>query len=278
MDRQRLTITIKKDLLKAVDQAIDGAKIRNRSHAIEFLLSQSLGVSRPQKALILAGGPGTKMRPLTYEMPKALLPVRGKPILEHILAMLLKNQIRDVIISIGYLGGKIKDYFGDGARFGVNITYIEEKKRLGSAGPLRLAKNFLTEPFLVMAGDTLARINLDDFSQFHRQSGGWATMALVAADDPYRYGVVRMRGTQILDFEEKPSKKTDEPKLINAGVYILDPKVISFVKPGFSMLEETVFPKLAREGKLHGYIFEGDWFHAGTPVAYQAMIKGWQKD
>ena len=123
MDRKRLTITLKNSLLRRVDETVDGAKIRNRSHAIEFLLSRALP-PQIKKAFILAGGEGVKMRPFTYEMPKPMIPFRGKPLLEHTIGFLRKHGIKDYLINIDYLGEKIEKHFGDGSSFGVNIIYI----------------------------------------------------------------------------------------------------------------------------------------------------------
>lgn len=149
MDRKRLTITIKKDLLLKIDKIIDGFRIRNRSHAIEYLLSQTLS-PKISKALILAGGRGIKMRPFTYEIPKTLIPVKDKPILEYTIELLKENQIRDITILVGHLGNKIKSYFGDGSNFGVRINYIEEKKPKGTAAPLRKIKKLLENPLLLL--------------------------------------------------------------------------------------------------------------------------------
>src|SRR3990170_3729169 len=118
MDRERLTITLKKSILAKVDEIIDGTKIRNRSHAIETLISQSL-TPKINTAVILSGGKGINMRPFTFEMPKGLFPVGGKPILEHLIQLLTQNNIRNLIFSIGHLGEKIEQYFADGQKFGV---------------------------------------------------------------------------------------------------------------------------------------------------------------
>src|SRR3990167_4798522 len=123
MDRDRLTITLKKSVLAKVDDLIDGTRIRNRSHAIEYLITQSLSPKISQ-AVILAGGKGINMRPFTFEMPKGLFPVGGKPILEHIIDLLRRFDINDIIFSIGHLGEKIQEHFGDGKKFSVNITYV----------------------------------------------------------------------------------------------------------------------------------------------------------
>src|SRR3989338_6453787 len=141
MDRERLTITLKKSILEKVDSLIDGTNLRNRSHAIETLISRSLHPT-VSTAVILAGGRGINMRPFTFEMPKGLFPVGGKPILEQIIELLRKYEIRNLLFSIGHLGEKIEEHFGDGRKFGGNIEYIKEKEEAGKGGALVLAKKY----------------------------------------------------------------------------------------------------------------------------------------
>src|SRR3989344_5584060 len=166
MDRDRLTITLLKDILKKVDSFIDGTTIRNRSHAIETLISRSIA-PKIDTAVILAGGEGIKLRPLTYEIPKSLIPIGGRPLVEYTVEMLKKADIRNIVFAIGHLGDKIRDYFGDGSKFGVRITYKEESKRLGTAGALRSAASDINGTFITLHGDVLSHINLFDLLQFH---------------------------------------------------------------------------------------------------------------
>ncbi|MCH7492905.1 nucleotidyltransferase family protein [Patescibacteria group bacterium] len=171
MDRNRLTITLKKDLLALIDEVIDGTRIRNRSHAIEYLLSQSL---KPQanKAFILAAGRGVNMRPFNYEIPKTLIPAKGKHIIEYSIEQLRESGFKDIYILVGHLGEKIVAHFGDGSRFGVKITYLKEKKEHGTAAPLRQASQYLKRtPFVMMYGDILIDINIRDFGEFHQSHG-----------------------------------------------------------------------------------------------------------
>lgn len=278
MDRRRLTITIKKDLLPLVDEVIDGSRIRNRSHAIEYLLSQSLG-PKIKKAFILAAGRGVKMRPFTYEIPKTLIPVQGKPILEYSIELLRDNGFKDIYILIGHLGDKIVSHFGDGSRFGVKITYIKEKKEEGTAAPLRMAKKyFRNAPFIMMYGDILIDINLKDFIEFHQSHGGPATMAVTSSDNPYEFGAVRLHGNKVVKFKEKPEKKKGVSHFINAGLFVFSPKIINYVPAkGYSMLEKDVLPKLVGENKLYGYPFEGQWYDIGTPEIYEEVLREWKK-
>jgi NDP-sugar pyrophosphorylase family protein len=273
MDRLRLTITLKGEVLTRLDEIIDGVKIRNRSHAIEYLLSQSLA-PKVSQAVILAGGPGVKMRPLTYEVPKPLIPVRGRPLIEYTIELLREAGIREIILAIGHLGEKIKEEVGGGRKYGVKVSYSEEESFLGSAGALRNAREFiLDKPFLVINGDVLIKIAVSDFIQFHQEDKYLATIALSNSAESKDYGSVLLRGEKIIKFLEK--KKTRGPQLINAGLYIFNPQIFEYIpKKGKACLED-IFVQLAKEGKLAGFPFEGAWFEVSTPANYERAIKEW---
>lgn len=277
MERERLTITLRKDLIPLIDEVIDGTRIRNRSHAIEYLLSQSLG-PRIRTAVILAGGRGIQMRPFTYELPKTLIPVQGRPILEHTIELLREYGFHDLIIVVGHLGEKIREHFADGRKFGVRIRYIEEKKENGTAAPLRIVGPLLRrQPFLLVYGDVLIDLNLRDFIDFHRTSGKLATIALTSAADTKEFGVVRLRGTNVVEFLEKSAGGRTTSRLINTGVYVIEPPLLRLIpKSGYSMLEHDVFPKLTKGQQLAGYVFEGQWFDIGTPEIYERALKEWK--
>lgn len=278
MDRERLTITLRKDIIKQLDRTIDGFRIRNRSHAIEYFLSKGLG-PKVSKAFILAGGRGVKMRPFTYEMPKAMIPVRNRPLLEHVIEIIRSFGIREIIISIDYLGDKIKDYFGDGGKFGVRITYAEEIKPKGTAVPLRSAKSLIgSNPFILWHCDVLADIDLMDFIDFHESHKGMVTMALTPVSDPSAFGAVKLRGDNIVDFKEKAGHGPEVSRLINAGIYLMNPKIIDYIpKKPVSYLEKDVLPTLIKKGHLYGYVFEGKWFDVSTPAVYERALKEWKK-
>ncbi|MCG2717442.1 MAG: NTP transferase domain-containing protein, partial [Nanoarchaeota archaeon] len=262
--KKRVTLTIENNILDQVDKEVDGHKIKNRSHAVELYLLKALGVSVPKQALILAGGEGTRLRPLTHEIPKPLIPLQSKPLLEYSLDLFKKFGIKDIYISIGFKGDKIKEHFGDGSKFGVKITYIEEDEPLGTAGPLRLAKRYIKGSFIVCNADELKDIDLVDMFLFHKDNNASATIALTSVDDTSKYGVAKITGNKILDFVEKPKKEDAPSKFINSGLYIFEPEIIDYIPEGSAMLEKDVFPKLAREGKLFGYPFAGYWKPIGT--------------
>ena len=272
--KERITITLDGNLIEQIDKRIDGINIKNRSSEIENLLSEALGTHIPTKAVLLVGGKGTRLKPLTDKTPKALLPINGKPVTEHILDLLKKYGIRDVILCVGHLKDKIKSHFEDGSRFGVNITYIEEDEPLGTAGPLRLAKEHLKESFIVSNGDELKNINIPRMFRLHKRKDALATIALTTVEDPSHYGVARLDGSRIIEFVEKPSHPPSN--LINAGFYILEPEVIDMIPDGFSMLEKDVFPKLAKLGRLRGFPFAGQWFDIGTIERYKLAEKQWK--
>lgn len=278
MIRQRLTITLKKDLLSQVDKKIDGVRIRNRSHAIEYLLTKSLG-SKINKAFILAGGKGLQMRPFTYEMPKSMIPINNRPILEYIVELLRNNGIKEIYIGVDYLAKKIKHHFGDGEKFGVNIKYVESKIPLGTGGALKSAKNFLEDnSFVLIHGDLLVDIDLLDMIDFAEEEKTIMTMALTSVDDPSLYGSVRLRGANIVDFSEKPKVNHNVSRLVNAGIYIVKPEIFNYLsnKKKFT-IEDEIIPELIKDKKISGYHFAGEWYDISTPTIYGRAIKAWKK-
>lgn len=277
MDRERLTITLRKDILKRLDQIIDGVNMRNRSHAIESLLTRSL-TPKINQAVILAGGEGIKLRPLTYEVPKALIPVAGKPILEHVIELLRDAEIRTIVLAVGHLGHKIKEHFGNGSKFGIEIHYSQESHALGTAGALKLAKASLHGgPFVVLHGDILVDINISELISFHQDQHVVGTLALTTSSETSEYGMVLLRGSKIVDFIEKPSKKEATSRLINSGIYVFEEDIFNFISGTNEIQLEDIFPVLAKEGKLGGFSFEGRWLDVSTPKAYEEAIKLWSK-
>ena len=251
--KERVTLTLDASILAEVDRKVDGHRIKNRSHAIELLLMEALGSAEmPKVAVILAGGVGTRLQPITFEIPKPLVLVHDRTLLEHQFDLFKKYGIKSIVLSIGYKGDKIKHAIGDGRRFGVNVSYVEETKALGTAGPLRLAKAFLTETFITTNSDELKEIDLRDMYLFHKENNALVTIALTTVDNPSMYGVAKMQGGKILEFVEKPKKDEAPSNLINSGLYMMEPEVLDYIGDGYHMLEKDVFPKLASEGKLFG--------------------------
>lgn len=279
MKREKITITLRNDIVKRVDATVDQKQIRNRSHAIEYLLWNALK-PRIHVALILAGGQGVKMKPLTEELPKPLLPIQGKPLLLHQIELLRDSDIRDIYLLVGHLGEKIKYYFGDGSKFGVRIFYITQPKaEVGTGYALYLARNiFENEPFLMLYGDTLIAINLKDFIEHHIENNPLSTIALTSTKYTSPYGVASLRGNKIVSFMEKPNEKMALSHVISAGLFCFSPKIFEYLPKKYNFaLEKSLFPKLAHDGTLGGYLFEGKWFDIGTQEIYAKAIKEWKK-
>lgn len=273
--KERVTLTIEREILGKVDGTVNGTDVKNRSHAVELLITKAFGDNKPSKAILLAGGKGIRMKSMTNMLPKPMLRINNKPILEHNIDLLKRHGIKDIIISIGYKGDKIKEYFGDGSQLGVNISYIEEQTPMGTGGPLNLLKGKIDETFMMLNGDELKDIDLEDMFMFHRKNKGLATIALTTVEDPSKYGVAVMNGNKIMTFIEKPSKQNAPSQLINAGLYILEPEVLKSIPEGFFMLENDMFPKLAGNEKLLGYVFSGQWFDTGTPNRFLQAERRW---
>ena len=273
MRRSRITITLQQKTLEKIDRFIDGERIRNRSHAIEFILNTYLHTSI-RKAVILAGGKGTKLRPYTYEIPKSLLPIKGKPLLEYIIENIKACGITDIIICTGYLGEKIKEYFSDGQKYGVHITYSQEHAPLQTGGALLKVKSFLqNEPFLLIYGDTLTNLHLKDFVDFHIEHKSTATIALTTVPHPSDFGQLTLHGIQLVNFYQK-NKHGIKSNLINCGIYVFQPEIFEFfsqTKKSFFL--EDVIEHLISKRKVNGFVFEGQWFDVGNPNQYEKAIK-----
>ncbi len=273
--KERITLTIDRNILSRVDKIIDGLHIRNRSHAVEFILSKYLAFKHISHAVILCGGKGTRLRPITYEIPKTLVPVHGRPLITHLFDLFRKYEIGDVILSVGYMKEKMMEMIGDGSKYNIRASFIEERNPLGTAGPLRLLKERLKSTFIVSNGDELKNINIIDMYDHHKKNKALVTIALTTVSNPEHYGVARLDGSRIKEFVEKP-KRNAPSNLINAGFYIIEPEVIRMIPKGFSMLEKDVFPKLARQGRLYGFPFSGQWFDTGNMDRYERALKEWK--
>ncbi len=276
MNRERLTITLRSDLLNALHSAIDGERLRNRSHAIEYFLSRSLGV-KSVKVLILAGGKPVFFESEGKSLPKAMVKIAGKPLLEQTLVRLKNAKFNDIIISLGEGGETIKDYFGDGSAFGLHIAYLQQEKgkSTGTAQPLLQAKIVLgSSAFLLLYGDVLSDVDYGDLLEFHRaQQAAVCTMTLTSAEAVNMWGLARLQGNRIVEFEEKPANPKTFSRLINAGVYIMEPEIYKHISPSAQKLEKEVFPRLAEQGQLYAYPYEGLWLDISNSAAYKQALK-----
>ncbi len=232
-----------------------------------------------KQAVILAGGLGTRLGPLTRDTPKPLLPVGDVPFLEHVVWNLKRFGIERFLFSVGYRAEKIMAHFGNGRRLGVQIEYVFEKTPAGTGGALVLARQLgrLDEWFLVANGDTLFDINFLDLSVLTQSQNALAGLALRQIPDASRYGRVRLNGVRITGFDEKSGKG---PGLINGGVYAMHRNALEHLPPGPSSLERDLFPKLAAHGKLVGRVYSGFFIDIGVPEALQAaqvLVPRWRQ-
>jgi mannose-1-phosphate guanylyltransferase len=223
------------------------------------------------KAVILAGGLGSRLRPLTDEIPKPLLPIQGKPILERCILNLKKYGINEIILSIGFMSEKIKEYFGTGEKLGVNIDYNIEEELLGTGGAVKdLVRKFgLNEEFLLLWGDNLGNFDIAGLKKTHKGNKGMITMTLTPRDDVEHFGVAKLYGKMIKSFVEKP-KRTEAPSnLINAGAFIINPEALKILPEGKSNIERECFSLLAREGKVFSFKHGGYWYPTDTLEKYK---------
>jgi mannose-1-phosphate guanylyltransferase/phosphomannomutase len=225
------------------------------------------------KAVVMAGGEGSRLRPLTSRRPKPLAPIVNKPVMEHILDLLRAHGVRDVVATLHYLADEIESYFGDGASFGVAMTYIVEDTPLGTAGAVKLAEYLLRdEPFLVISGDALTDLDLSALAAAHASSGASATIALQRVPNPLEFGVVITDERQrITRFLEKPSWGEIFSDTINTGIYMLDPSVFDYMERGKNYdFSRDLFPRMLHENKLvQGYISGDYWTDIGNLQQYQ---------
>jgi mannose-1-phosphate guanylyltransferase len=222
------------------------------------------------QALILAGGEGTRLRPLTTNVPKPVIPLVERPFASYMLDWLRSHGVDDVIMASGFLADRLRDVLGDGAEFGVRLRFVEEPEPLGTAGALRFAAELLEDRFLMLNGDVLTDIDLTAQLEQHERTGARATLGLIPVDDPSAFGLVRRNpDDSVSEFVEKPSPDQIDTDLINAGVYVLERSVLEAVPPRGtnSSIEREVFPVLVGQG-LFGYAASGYWLDIGTPRGY----------
>ena len=223
------------------------------------------------KAVVMAGGEGSRLRPLTIRRPKPMVPIAGKPVMEHILNLLKRHGITEVVITVQYLASNIEDYFGNGSQFGMRITYSREDVPLGTAGSVKNAEDQLTEPFLVISGDALTDYNLTDIITYHQEKKAMATLTLAHVHNPLEYGVIITNEEgHITQFLEKPSWGEVFSDTINTGIYVLDPKIFSYFEKNKQFdFSQELFPMMLKNGDpLYGYVSNGYWCDVGNLSEY----------
>ncbi|MGI8624331.1 MAG: sugar phosphate nucleotidyltransferase [Solirubrobacteraceae bacterium] len=222
------------------------------------------------QALILAGGEGTRLRPLTSSVPKAVVPLVDRPFIAFMLEWLGSHGVDDVIMSCGFLAPGVRAVLGDGERYAMRIRYVEEPRPLGTGGALKLAEELLDERFLMLNGDVLTDIDLSAQFAQHERTGAAGTLALVPVANPSAYGLVRTDADgRVSEFLEKPSADaTLDVNTISAGAYVLARSVLELLQPDTrASIERDVFPRLVGNG-LHARVSDGYWLDIGTPERY----------
>jgi mannose-1-phosphate guanylyltransferase len=219
--------------------------------------------------VILAGGQGTRLRPLTSTVPKPIVPLVDRPFISFMLEWLRAHAVDDVIMSCGFLATSIREVLGDGSELGIRLRFVEEPEPRGTAGALKLAEPMLDERFLMLNGDVLTDIDLSSQIAQHERSGASATLALVPVADPSAYGVVILEADRsVRDFVEKPSAGQVQSNLISAGAYVLQRELLELVPPDRNVsIEREVWPQLVGNG-LYGYPSKSYWLDIGTPERY----------
>ncbi len=223
------------------------------------------------KAVVMAGGEGTRLRPLTSMRPKPMVPIVNQPVMQHILGLVKHHGINEVVATLAFMPQVIEDYFGDGDEWGMDISYAIEESPLGTAGSVKNAADALTETFVVISGDALTDINLTEVINFHKAKGGAVTIALKRVPDPLEFGVVITDDNgKIERFLEKPSWGQVFSDTINTGIYVVEPLVFDYIPEGkpFDFSSE-LFPLLMKEGhELYGCVVDGYWADVGSLDGY----------
>ncbi|MBA7502771.1 UTP--glucose-1-phosphate uridylyltransferase [subsurface metagenome] len=254
----------------------------NPQSPIPNLQSPISSPQSPMKAMILAAGEGMRLRPLTLETPKILLPIEGTPLIQYTLAWLKSHGISEVAINLHHLGEKIKDFLGDGSKFGVRICYSPEEKLLGTAGGVKKMEKFFDGTFAVVYGDVLTDFNLSAMANYHKEKKALGTLALFQAPNPWQAGIVEIdKQGRLLRFREKPPRGSESGNLSSGGVYILEKDILSYILgEGFCDFGYDVFPKLVELAlPLYGYILEPQDYliDIGTPEKYHKAQEIWQR-
>lgn len=229
----------------------------------------------PKKAMLLAAGAGTRLRPLTYEIPKPMVPVVNRPVIHHVLDNLLKHGVEEVMVNLHAHPEQVRGYCGDGSRWSLNLHYSHEHKLMGTAGSIKIPKveKFLKDgPFFVMSGDGISDIDLTAMWQFHRKRGAIATMAVKAVDARFEYGVTMMDASQrIKGFLEKPSWSDVFSNKVNTGIYLFEPEVLSLIPKGRPYdFGHELWPKLLKMKKpIYAYETDAYWCDVGNLGEYR---------
>lgn len=232
-----------------------------------------------RKAFILAGGKGERLKPLTDDLPKVLLDVCGKPILQWNIELCKKVGVREVVLGTGFLHEQIEQFFGSGKKLGIKISHSVEKEFLGTAGALKLAETFFEgeKKFIMMNGDEVKDVHFEELNAVFEAEYAWAADALVPIPDVSRSGSVKLNGNHITSFLEKNPLPQNEKGLVNAGAYILSNQVFSLIPTNQPVsIEKTIFPLLASQQKMVGIPCLGQWFQTDTLERLEKARNEWK--
>lgn len=257
------------DIRKAILRGVEMERTAN------FIVSRGSGpiaaVRREKRvrdniAVLMAGGPGQRLRPLTQNCPKPLLKVKGKPLLQSTLENLIDAGFRKVYLAVNYKAEMVKDYFGDGSWLGIEINYLEEKTRLGTAGALGLLPERPSQPLLVMNGDVVTKLNFEQLVDFHQEVDSTATMCVRKYEYQIPYGVIQVQDTDILRLQEKPTQAF----FVNAGIYVLNADVLSMIDRDQYLDMPTLFESLMKDGrKTSAFPIREQWIDIGDIAEYE---------
>lgn len=246
MVKERISLTLDEDIVERIDRKLERMGISNRSRGIEMLLEEYLKADAVTRAVVLAGG----------EDADCLITINGKPVIDHILRSLADAGVETAYIATGIDG--IRSEIGE---HDIQIEVVQEADPQGTAGALRQVRGAVDDTFLVVNGDVLCDVDLQDMKRAHEENDGLATIALTTVQDASAYGVIRMKGDQVVGFTEKPDESFSH--LINAGIYLLEPAFLDRIPEKGAVAIETIFEDLAAENQLHGYVYDGEWREVG---------------
>ena len=225
------------------------------------------------QVVVLAGGFGTRLRPWTYEIPKPILPMLDKTLLEHVVEVVPENMVDEVVVAGGYKVDDIEEYFKQ-ADVPYDVTIVKEMEPLGTGGALGNCRDVISGQFVCLNGDIISSLDMQVGMELHKENGGIGTLALWEVEDPTRFGIVGVDDEQrVTQFKEKPKKEEVFSNLINAGSYLFEDSIFDYIPKGRSSLEREVFPVLAREHQLNGFSFEGYFIDAGTPRSWSLGVQ-----
>jgi NDP-sugar pyrophosphorylase family protein len=267
--KERLTITMRKDVLVSLDKYIDGDTIRNRSHAIEYIVGRYLGAGI-DTCVILASG-------REEQSIKCLRRIQNRPVIAYTIELLRQANIRNIIMVINSKCPDIKRYLGNGSQWKMNIQYVEEESPTGTAQSLAHVKGMVNDTFLLMYGDILVDIDVQELVRFHRDMDHVVmTLAVTAATNPSLYGVAELQGNRVYRLIEKPAQY-NKSNLVVSGVAVCDPKLLDLLPENCEQkyLARDILPDLAHRGQIGGYPFSTKWFDVSHTEEYEKAQKEW---